>query len=437
MPRQVTDPRFEDPLKKPQVGEEYEVTLSTWAYGGDAMGRLPDGRAVFVPYTLPGERVRIRLTEVKSHYARGEVVSIIEPSPDRVPPRCKHYGVCGGCHYQHVHYAAQLAAKTAIVRDQLERIGKLYGVRVYPTVPSPRPWGYRNHVQFHVTPEGRLGFQKRGSDETVAIDECHLPDEVISQVWPHIQLEEPIPGLERVHVRSGAEGEVLIALEGAQAKLPAQVTLETDASMVYLGPEPQQVYVLSGRSYLVQEVKGRLFRVSAGAFFQTNVAVAALIIDHILENIPLYPYDVLLELYAGVGLFTAFLAPRVKRVIAVEASPAACQDFEVNLDEFDNVELYEATVEQVLPYLRERGEHIDVALLDPPRTGLSREALEGLVALRPRHIVYVSCHPATLARDAHQLHKSGYRLLRITPFDMFPQTYHIETVSFWQRMDAT
>jgi len=241
--------------------------------------------------------------------------------------------------------------------------------------------------------------------------------------------------LERVHVRSGADGEVLIALEGARPKPPTQVTLETDASMVYLGPEPEQVYVLSGRSYLVQEVKGRLFRVSAGAFFQTNLAVASLIIDHILENIPLYPNDVLLELYAGVGLFTAFLAPRVKRVIAVEASPAACQDFEVNLDDFNNVELYEATVEQVLPYLRERGEHIDVALLDPPRTGLSREALEGLVALQPRHIVYVSCHPATLARDAHQLHKSGYRLLRITPFDMFPQTYHIETVSFWQRMD--
>ncbi len=435
MARRITDPRFEDPLKKPEVGEEYEITLSTWAYGGDAMGRLPDGRAVFVPYTLPGERVRIRLTEVKSHYARGELVSILEPSPDRVPPRCKHYGICGGCHYQHVHYAAQLAAKTAIVRDQLERIGKLYGVRVYPTVPSPRPWRYRNHVQFHVTPSGRLGFQKRASDETVPIEECHLPDEAIGQVWPQIRLEEGIQGLERIIVRSGAEQEVLIALEGSQGKPPAQVTLETDASMVYMGPEPNQIYVLSGRSYVVHEVKGRLFRVSAGSFFQTNVAVAELIIDHILENIPLHPTDTLLELYAGVGLFTAFLAPKVKRVIAIEASPSACADFEVNLNEFDHIELYEAQVEHVLPYLKERGEFVDVALLDPPRTGLSKEALAGLVALRPKHIVYVSCHPATLARDGHQLHKQGYHLMRITPFDMFPQTYHIETVSFWQRVD--
>ncbi len=434
MNRTVTDPRFEDPLKQPEVGEEYEVTLSTWAYGGDAMGRLPDGRAVFVPFTLPGERVRIRLTEVKSHYARGEVISLMEPSPDRVKPRCRHYQVCGGCHYQHVHYAAQLAAKTAIVRDQLERIGKIYGVRVYPTVPSPRPWHYRNHVQFHLTPEGRLGFQKRASEETVPIQECHLPDEVITQVWPQIQIEDPPQGLERVHVRSGAEGEVLIALEGTHPKPPAAVRLETDASMVYLGPEPDQVYVLSGRSYVVYEVKGRLFRVSAGSFFQTNLGVAETIIDHILENIPLRPEDTLLELYAGVGLFTAFLAPRGKRVVAGEASPSACQDFEVNLDEFDHVELYEAPVEQVLPYLREQGLRPQVALLDPPRTGLSKEALAGLVALEPTHIVYVSCHPATLARDAHQLHQRGYHLMRITPFDMFPQTYHIETVSFWKKV---
>lgn len=437
MPRYVTDPRFEDPLKKPEVGEEYEVTLSTWAYGGDAMGRLPDGRAVFVPYTLPGERVRIRLTEVKPHYARGELLTIIEPSPDRVPPRCKHYGVCGGCHYQHVHYAAQLAAKTAIVRDQLERIGKLYGVQVYPTVPSPRAWNYRNHVQFHVDNQGRLGFQKRNSDQTVPIEECHLPEPVINQVWPHICLEgDDPPWLERIAVRSGAEGEVLVALEGSQARPPGEISLETEASVVYLGPEPQQVYVLSGRSYVVHEVKGRLFRVSAGAFFQVNIPVAEMIIEHLLENLPLAPDDVLLELYAGVGLFTAFLAPQVGRVIAVEASPAACQDFEVNLDEFDHIELYEAPVEQVLPYLLERGERVDVAVLDPPRTGLSKEALKGLVALQPTHIAYVSCHPATLARDAHQLHKQGYRLVRVTPFDMFPQTYHIETVTFWQRIST-
>ena len=124
----------------------------------------------------------------------------------------------------------------------------------------------------------------------------------------------------------------------------------------------------------------------------------------------------------------------MKRVVAVEASPSACQDFEVNLDEFDHVELYEAPVEQVLPYLREQGLRPQVALLDPPRTGLSKEALAGLVALEPTHIVYVSCHPATLARDAHQLHQRGYHLMRITPFDMFPQTYHIETVSFWKKV---
>lgn len=428
-----TDPRYlEDPLKKPQVGEVYEVTLSTWAYGGDAMGRLPDGRAVFVPYTLPGEHVRVRLTEVKTHYARGVVETILQPSPDRVPPRCPHYGVCGGCHYQHVHYAAQLTAKTAIVRDQLERIGKLYGVLVYPTVPSPRPWHYRNHLRFHVTQDGRLGFQKAMSNETLPIETCLLADEAIAEVWPQIRLEAP-ETITQVHVRSAADGEVMVVLEGTASKPPEEIVVESGVSVVYLGPEPQDVYVLAGRSYLVQEVKGRLFRVSAASFFQTNLAVAEGMIDHILENLPLTGEETLLELYAGVGLFTAFLAPRVRRVIAVEAAPSACEDFAVNLDEFNHVELYEAPVEDVLPYLRQRQERIDVALLDPPRTGLSKVALQGLVDLAPRRIVYVSCHPTTLARDAHQLHEHGYRLVRITPFDMFPQTYHIETVSFWEK----
>ncbi len=423
---------FDDPLKKPQVGEVYELTPSTWAYGGEAMGRLPDGRAVFVAYTLPGEHVRIRLTEVKSHYARGEVEAILQPSPDRVPPRCPHFGVCGGCHYQHVHYAAQLAAKTAIVRDQLERIGKLYGVKVAPTVPSPRPWEYRNNLQFHVDAQGRLGFHRFRSEEIVPIETCLLADPVVAQVWPNIHVEDP-EAIRRVQVRSGAEGEAMVVLEGESPKPPAAARVESEVSVVYLGPSPEDVYVLAGRSYLVQEVKGRLFRVSAGAFFQVNLAVAELMIDHILENLPLEGEETLLELYAGVGLFTAFLAPRVRRVIAVEASPAACEDFAVNLDEFDHVALYEAPVEDVLPHLLAQGERVDVALLDPPRTGLSKQALRDLVRLAPRRIVYVSCNPATLARDAHQLAEQGYRLVRITPFDMFPQTYHIETVSFWER----
>ncbi len=416
----------------PEVGEEYEVTLSNWAYGGEAIGRLPDGRAVFVPYAIPGEVVRVRLTEVKPRYARGEVVTIREPSPDRVAPRCPHFGRCGGCHYQHLAYAAQLTAKTGIVRDQLERIGGLREVPLRPMVPSPQPWGYRNHVQFHLDEEGRLGFQAWRSRQVVPIETCFLPVEPIRTVWPQLHIA-PDVGVTRIHLRAGAGDEMLLLLRGTSPQ-PPPFEVDFPLSAAYLPEDDDEgLVVLSGNSYQVMEVKGRLFRVSAPSFFQVNLPVAALMVDYLLEHLPLTPETTLLELYAGVGLFSAFLAPKVGRLLAVESSPSAGADFEVNLDEFDHVELYQAPAEVAMPYLLQRDEYAQVVLVDPPRSGLPGEVLDALVAMQPEVLAYVSCDPATLARDARRLTRKGYRLKQITPFDMFPQTYHIETVSLWER----
>ncbi len=420
----------EDPTRTPQVGEVYRVALTTWVYGGEVMGRLPDGRAVFVPFALPGEVAQVRLTEVKSHYARGEIVTLEEPAPDRVPPRCPHYKVCGGCHYQHVAYAAQLAAKSVILRDQLERIGKFANPPVGATVPSPRPWGYRNHAQFHLTPQGRLGFRARDGETVVALETCPLLDPTVADVWPRLQVEDP-QGLRRIHVRSGSDGQAMVVLVGEEPT-PPPLRVDFPVHMMYLGPE--KPYVLSGRGYVVQRVKGRAFRVSANAFFQVNVPVAEAMIDHLLRHLPLRDDATLLEVYSGGGLFSAFLAPRVGRLIAVEADPWAVADFEANLADFEGVELYEAPAEEALPYLRRRGERIDLAVVDPPRAGLSRAVLQALVDLAPQWLAYVSCHPATLARDGRQLHKAGYHLVRATPFDMFPQTYHIESITLWRRV---
>ena len=156
---------------------EQEITLTTLAYGGDAMGRLEDGRAVFVPFGLPGERVRVRLTEEKRNFARAELLEILESSPHRILPRCKHFGVCGGCHYQNLPYEEQLEAKTEILRDQLMRIGKIENPPVQKTVASPSPWNYRNHVQFHLTEEGKVGYVKAQAPAIFAITECHLPED--------------------------------------------------------------------------------------------------------------------------------------------------------------------------------------------------------------------------------------------------------------------
>jgi 23S rRNA (uracil1939-C5)-methyltransferase len=407
--------------------DTFDVSLTTLTYGGDALGRLPDGRAVFVPFGLPGETVRLQITAEKRGHARAELLEVRSPAPDRIAPRCPHFpplGDCGGCHYQHLSYESQLRAKQTILRDQLERIGGIANPPVALVVPSPNPWNYRNHVQFHLTPEGRLGFGAARSNTVIAIQECHLPEPALNFLWPQLDLEA-IPGLDRVGLRLGADDDMMLVLESQE---PLDFTVEDlPLSAVQLGP--RGTMVLAGSDALTLEVRGRLFRVSAESFFQVNTSMAEAMVEHLLHELP-PQIGVALDLYCGVGLFSAFLAPRAARLIGVEISPAACADFTVNLDAFDHVELYESPVEDALPALRLRP---DLILLDPPRSGVDRRTLDAILILNASQIVYISCDPATLARDARRLIQGGYHLRQITPFDLFPQTYHIESISFWEK----
>ncbi len=403
----------------------WDVECTALGYGGEAIGRLPDGRAVFVAYALPGELVRLVLTEEKRGFARGCLVEILRAAPERISPRCPHFGVCGGCHLQHLPYEMQLNAKTATVRDQLQRIAGLTDAPVQPMIPSPLVWNYRSSVQFHLTPEGKPGFQAASSSRVVNIRECHLPELLINDLWPQLEFD-PAVGIQRVGLRSGAGDNLMIVLESDDPEAP-ELEVDLPVSVVHLSPAGQ--IVMAGDDALVMEVKGRAFRVSASAFFQVNTLQAAQMIDFVLENILVNQKATLLELYSGVGLFSAFLAGRVGRLLAVESSPAACDDFVVNLDEFDNVELYIGAAEDVLPGLDVKP---DVALVDPPRAGLEKLVLDALIQTHPAQIVYVSCDPSTLARDAKRLLAGGYRLRSTQPFDMFPQTYHIESISIFE-----
>lgn len=408
-----------------EQAKTYTVRLTAHTYGGEALGRLPDGRAVFVPFALPGETVRARLVEEKRGFARAELVEVSEAAPERVEARCIHFLECGGCHYQHMAYPAQLAAKAAILRDQLERIGKLVDPPVAPAVPCPQEYYYRNHVQFHITPEGQLGYHKARSSEVFAIRECHLPEAPLNEVWPRLEME-PGAGVERVSLRLGAGEDILLALESSEPLLPEFSVEELPISVAHTGPEGTQV--LAGSDHVIMEVLGRPFRVSAGSFFQVNTAMAEKMVAHLLERLPLEPNDTALDVYAGVGLFSAFLAGRVGRLVGVEESESACADYAANLDEFDNVELYQARAEEVLAGLDLAPR---VMVVDPPRAGIERRAMDGILALRPERLAYVSCDPATLGRDARRLQAGGYRLVEATPFDLFPQTYHLESISFW------
>ena len=410
------------------MNDTVDVRLDRLVYGGDAIGRLPDGRAVFVPFTLPGELVRVRLVEEKPRYTRAELLEVLEPSPGRVTPRCLHYAYCGGCHYQHMSYTDQLEAKSAIVQEQLERIG---GMKHLPTVDlleAPQSWYYRNHIQFHLTRDGKLGFQKSHSNQTFSIRECHLPEAAISQLWPKIEIE-PIPGLERISVRCGKDDDLIIVLESTDPQALEFSVEDLTVSMLHQGPGGS--FVMAGSDHILMEISGKDFWVSGASFFQVNTRQAEAMVSYIMENLPADGTMSILDLYCGVGLFSAFLAPKVKSLVGVEISPEACADFTINLDDYDHVSLYEASVEDVCNSV---SFNPDVIIMDPPREGLGKKTLIGILSQGAPRLVYISCDPATMARDARQLVDGGYELTKIALLDMFPQTYHVETVVMMSRV---
>ena len=404
----------------------YEVTLTNFTYGGEAMGRLPDNRAVFVPFGLPGEQVRVRLTQEKKSFARGEIVEILEPSSDRIDAKCKHFSECGGCHYQHLSYDKQLQAKTEILIDQLKRIGKIENPPVQNMVPSPNAWNYRNHVQFSLDRVGKLGFQKSNSNQVIPVTECHLPEQSINELWPQLEFE-PETNVDRVSFRVGEDNDLMLVLE-SETPEPPGLEIEADISVTHVYEE--NTIVIAGSDHIVMNVLDRDFKVSAASFFQVNMAMAGKMVDHLLVKLPVGPSTTLLDVYCGVGLFSAFFAPKCKTVIGIESSESSCEDFTVNLDDFDNVEIYEGAAEVVIPNLEAKP---DMVLVDPPRVGLDKAVVDGILKLSPSLIAYVSCDPSTLARDAARLTAGGFRLVRVVPFDLFPQTYHIESISLFEK----
>ena len=405
---------------------DYEVSISTLTYGGEAMGRLPDGRAVFVPFGLPGERVRVKLTEEKKNFARGEIVEVLDPSPDRIAARCRHFGVCGGCHYQSLPYEKQLQAKTDILIDQLKRIGKIENPPVGPMVACPNPWNYRNHVQFSLDEAGALGFQAPASNRVVPISECHLPEPILDDLWRQLEFQ-PETEIERVSLRAGKDDDLMLVLESDSPDAP-ELEIEAGISIAHVYEE--HAVVIAGNDHIIVPVLERDFKVSAASFFQVNTAMAGKMVEYLLTRLPVSPSSTLLDVYCGVGLFSAFFAPKCKIVIGVESSESSCDDFAVNLDEFANVELYEGYAEDVVPHLEAKP---DTVLVDPPRAGLDKAVVDGIIKLSPQVIAYVSCDPSTLARDAARLIAGGYQLREVTPFDLFPQTYHIESISIFER----
>lgn len=360
--------------------DKKRLTIEKWVYGGHGLAR-DEGRVLLTPFVIPGEAVEVE--PIDKLHAR--LVEIERPSEVRIQPGCPYFGVCGGCHYQHAPYEYQLRQKVEIVREVMRRIGK-FEAPAEISIIAAQEWQYRNRVQLHHL-RGRIGFLKAGSHELCPIAHCPISSPQINEVIADL----------------------------SKTRLPAYVrTVEvfTNGSDAMIGGKPAALdYVAAGFT----------FRVSAGSFFQVNrFMLDALISATVVDA------DSAVDLYAGAGLFSLPLAQRCKRVIAVEGNASAAADLKFNARSAGlDIDVHHADVDKWIETL-EIGPELLVA--DPPRAGLGKTVTRHIVRLRPRRIHIVACDPATLARDLAVLLANGYRIDRMIVADLFPQTYHVETL---------
>jgi 23S rRNA (uracil1939-C5)-methyltransferase len=418
-----------------------ELCIDGMAQGGEAVGRL-DGRVIFAAGGLPGERVRLRLTERRDAYARGVVTEVLTPSPERVPPRLP-----GADHmpWQHIAYGAQLRFKRQILAEQLAKIGGLEAVEVEPTIPAAREWQYRTGAHLHIA-GGQIGYHAAGTRAIQPLDADPLLAPALNDALAALRTALPGSGAaptDAILRQSEAFGYVVAALRGrGDLRSLARRWRAADPRIAGVALPDGAL----GDDHLIEELDGLAFRLAPTTFFQVNVAMAETLLRLVRAGLG-HPEagkprtrlaspatgGRLLDGYCGAGTFTLPLARAAAEVIGIEEHPGAAADGQASaaLNGITNARFVIGTVERALAEL---DGPFDAAVLDPPRRGCHPRALEELLRLAPLRIVYVSCHPATLARDLRILTVGGYRVLRVTPVDLFPQTPHIESVAVLEKV---
>lgn len=405
----------------------FELELVAMANGGSAMG-WHQNKPIFVPYTIPGERVQARVVDDQGRFARAEGLTLLDASADRVFPRCPHFGPgrCGRCQWQHIDYAAQLLLKQDVLADQLARIAGLDNAPVAPVIPSPDEWSYNYHMTLLPAGDGRLGFQSADGRGVHPIEVCTIIHPELLALYDTLDLD--FEGLRRLKLQIGTDGAHMLVLSMRDDNAPELETdLPTSVNMLLEDNEPVN---LIGESHCRYEIGGQTFRVTAGSAFRANVSQLPALAQTVTELLELSGNETVLDLYAGVGFFSAFVAPRAALVTMVESYPPAATDADDNLAAFDNVDIIEGSVEEVLESLEEG---YDAAIVDPPSSGLSNEVAQGLHDSGIRRLVYVSGDAAALAHDCKRLARHGFRLAAAQPLDLNPQTWYVDTVALFTR----
>lgn len=412
------------------------VQIEKPIYGGASLARI-DGKAVFVPLTLPGEQARIRIVEEKRGYATAEAEEIVAPAAERIMPACKHFGACGGCSYQHANYETQVKFKQAILRETLERAGVSVPGEI--GVLSGEPWGYRNRIRLAFDAAGHLGYRGRRSHAVAPIEECPIAAPILIKAAMTLgdalrAAAQTLRPAELSLFCNADESAVLASIFIArQGKLRfddlalawhKQVSSLVGAELVVEGRDGQRPRCVArwGAASLAYRAAGCDYRVDHGSFFQVNRRLVDGLVDRVAANrVGKLAWD----LFAGVGLFTRRLTASFEHVIAVESAPGSIAALRDNLQGTSG----QAVQVETLPFLRKQnGERPDLIVLDPPRTGLGPETTAQLARIGAPAVVYVSCDPATLARDLRVLTNSSYVIQSIALVDLFPQTFHLETV---------
>lgn len=441
-----------------QKNEYIDVEFEDLTHDGAGVAKI-DGYPIFVPNGLPGERAQIKVTKVNKGYGFGRLMELYEKSPDRVDAPCPIYKECGGCQLQHLSYEGQLKAKEKQVRDVLTRIGKLENVKVYPVLGMDDPWHYRNKSQVPVGDrEGGLvaGFYQKRSHEIIDMETCliqqNVNDEVV-QVVKEICGRYGIPAydekrhkgiLRHIMVRYGlVTGEVMVVIVTRTQDLPHKnVIVEEIVSRidgvksiiqnvndrktnVILGDKTK---VLWGDEVIYDYIDHVKFAISSRSFYQVNPEQTKVLYDQALQFAGLTGEETVIDAYCGIGTISLFLAQKAKKVYGVEIVPEAIDDARRNaeLNQISNVEFAVGEAEVVIPEWYKDGISADVLVVDPPRKGCDESLLATIIDMKPKKVVYVSCNPATLARDLRILEDGGYQMIEVQPVDMFPHTMHVE-----------
>ena len=453
-----------------RINETITIKIDDLAMGGEGVGHSPStslgaGIAVFVPNSVPGDELKIRLIELKKNFGRGEIVEIVKPSADRVAQRCPLAKACGGCQWQHVAYPAQLKYKTKIVKDTLIRIGKLTNIKVHDIIGMKEPWGFRNKIQYPISGgSGRggkiaMGYYRQGTHSVVDIDSCPIEHPKLSKAAKIVKdtlnrLGYSAPardggkGLFRfLRARMGfGTGEMMLTFVTSEKGIPGAKNLckeiigmcnkesinivgicqnlNSRYTNVIMG---DQNWTIWGRDFIYDKMKDLKFKVSNTSFYQTNPIQTEVLYDKAVELSGLTGNETVIDAYSGIGTVALWFAKHAQFVYGIEEVKAAVQDASENaeMNHIENCRFSIGKVEKILSELKEG----DALILDPPRGGCEDKVLRTIVDSKFRKVVYISCNPSTLARDLAYLSANGFDVKEVQPVDMFPHSFHIETVT--------